>query len=269
MNIHCVVIGYGLPDDMQKLFEAADAPNITWHIFLHSTNSDVIRVANTFSASIGDRGNVYSYYTNRGLSRSWNEGIDYAYKVFDADVAIILNDDMLPGPGDVQRVAKAAIDHPEMPIIKCMGMDLRSGQRTPMEFGLTAITKRGWETIGAFDENIWPIYWEDIDWDRRRRLSGQDEFIVQDTVAIHAGSKTSVTVPGLLEQTNRWYDANLAYYRKKWGAAHTEGERFSIPFDERDGWALDYYKQVGAWYINPAFRSRPYGIHDREDVPRG
>lgn len=267
INLQITVIAYGLADDLLYLFDVGDAPNVTWRLFLHSDIPEVVRACDEILRT-HDNVRFYPYKVNRGLSRSWNEGIMASY-ADGADVAMIINDDMQPGHGDVQRVAQAAMDHPEMPIIKCMGMDLRSGQRTPMEFGLTAITKRGWETIGAFDENIWPIYWEDIDWDRRRRLSGQDEFIVQDTVAIHAGSKTSVTVPGLLEQTNRWYDANLAYYRKKWGAAHTEGERFSVPFDERDGWALDYYKQVGAWYINPEFRSRPYGIHDREDVPRG
>lgn len=260
INIHCVVIGYGLPDDMQKLFEAVDAPNITWHIFLHSSQPDVVRVTNNFCDATVGEAYSYSYYTNRGLSRSWNEGIDYAYKVFDADVAIILNDDLLPGPGDVQRVVAAAMAHPEAGIVKCMGTDMRSGQRTPMEFGCTAITRRGWAVVGAFDENIWPIYWEDIDWDRRRQLAGLPVHIVEDTTAVHAGSKTSVTVPGLLEQANGWFAANEAYYRRKWGRIHTEGELYSTPFNDP---ALGLK-------INPAQRHRPYGKqYDREDVGHG
>lgn len=256
INTHCIVIGFGLPDDMRKLFKAVDAPNIMWRLFLHSDIPEVVEtcynLADTYKV------NYYGYGTNRGLSRSWNEGIMDAYG-FGADVAIILNDDMLPGPGDVQRVAQAAMDHPECGIVKCMGTDLRTGQRTPMEFGLTAITKRGWEVIGCFDENIWPIYWEDIDWSRRLNLSGLPVHVVEETTAIHAGSKTSVTVPGLLEKTNAWYDANLAYYRKKWGGAHTEGERFSTPFND---------PTLGI-KIEPSVRHRPYSQYDREDVEHG
>jgi GT2 family glycosyltransferase len=267
MNIQCTVIAYGLADDLLKLFAAADAPNIKWRLFLHSDIPAVVQACDTLVERYPNLV-YYPYKTNRGLSRSWNEGIEASY-ADGADVAMIINDDMLPGPCDVQRVAEAAVAHPFCALVKAMGIDLRTGQRTPMEFGLTAITKTGWKIIGAFDENIWPIYWEDIDWSRRLNLSGLPVYVVEDTAAIHAGSKTSVTVPGLLEQTNHWYDANLAYYRRKWGAAHTEGERFIIPFDDGDPWAIEYYALKGAWYIDPQFRHAPYGRHDREDVPRG
>jgi len=270
INIHCVVIAYGLADDLRDLFEAVDAPNIHWHIFTHSDIPEVIDVVKEITARLHEQTNpnswkhlplrlsLYDYRDNRGLSRSWNDGIAEAYTA-GADVAIILNDDMLPGFDDVQRVAQAALDHPECGLIKCMGLDMRSGQRTPMEFGLTAITKRGWEVVGAFDENIWPIYWEDIDWDHRRTLSGLPVHIVQETTAVHAGSKTSVTVPGLLEQTNGWFDANQRYYVRKWGAIHTEGERFATPFNDP---ALGLK-------IEPSQRHHPYGQYDREDVEHG
>jgi len=257
INIHCIVVTYGLADDLRNLLMAADNVNIQWKFFIHGDNPAVDEVVFDFMRRF-TRSHVYNYRTNRGLSRSWNEGVHQSY-LGSADVAIILNDDMLPGPGDVQRVAQAAMDHPEVGIVKCMGTDMRSGQRTPMEFGLTAITRHGWEVVGAFDENIWPIYWEDIDWDRRRMLAGLDAMIVQDTTAVHAGSKTSVTVPGLKEQTDGWYNANEAYYRRKWGGTHHEGERFGVPFNDP---ALGLK-------IEPSRRHRPYGQYDREDVQRG
>lgn len=258
INIHCIVIAYGLADDLLKLFAAANAPNITWRLALHSNIPEVVAACEQINHNYLC---LYSpWKTNRGLSQSWNDGIQFAYRDY-ADVAIILNDDMLPGPGDVQRVAEAAMEHPECGLIKCMGTDMRSGQRTPMEFGLTAITKRGWEVVGAFDENIRPIYWEDIDWDHRRTLSGLPVHIVQETTAVHAGSKTSVTVPGLLEQANGWFDANQAYYRRKWGAIHTEGEIYTVPFG-------DAHIPLK---IEPATRHNPYmqwGI-ERTDVEHG
>src|SRR5689334_13212546 len=151
IDIRCIVVTYGLPDDLQKLLDAVHAPNIHWQFFIHGDNAAVDEVIWRFVQRYA-RSHIHNHRVNRGLSRSWNDGINQSY-LGSADVAIILNDDMLPGPGDVQRVADAAMAHPECGLIKCMGTDMRSGQRTPMEFGLTAITKRGWEVVGCFDEN--------------------------------------------------------------------------------------------------------------------
>lgn len=267
INIHCIVIGFALADELRQLLQAADAPNITWHLFLHSSAPEVIEAMEWITSKLIRRSRPFSYYpyqVNRGLSASWNDGIENAYAghVFipipgypssmvapkPADVAIIINDDMLPGPGDVQKVAQAAMDHPECGIIKCMGLDKRSGSRTSMEFGLTAITRRGWEVVGCFDENIKPIYWEDIDWGRRHGLSGLPLYVVEDTGAVHQGSKTSLVVPGGVALAQQAYDRNQAYYSRKWGGTHHSGERFAIPFnDARFGLKID-----------PANRHDPY-----------
>lgn len=248
INIACIVIAYALADDLLALFQAADAPNITWHVFLHSSVQEVMNVCWLIvNHCQSQQANYHPYQVNRGLSMSWNEGIVEAYQgsFFNnlppeivsvprqprADVAIIINDDMLPGPGDVQKVAQAAMEHSECGIIKCMGMDMRSqSKRTTMEFGLTAITKRGWETVGCFDENISPIYWEDIDWDRRRQLAGLPMYTVQDTNAVHQGSKTSLVMPDGVALAQQAYDRNQAYYMKKWGGL-IGMERFTHPFD--------------------------------------
>lgn len=231
INIHCIVIAYALPDDLMALFEAGDAPNITWHLFLHSDFPEMDAVCDSIELRYEQRCAYYPHKENRGLSTSWNDGIETAYKYAHADVAIIINDDMLPDPGDIQKVAQAAIDHPECGIIKCMGTDKRSGSRTTMEFGLTAITKRGWEIVGCFDENITPIYWEDIDWGRRHGLAGLPLYVVEDTSAVHQGSKTSLTVPDGVVLAQQAYDRNQDYYIRKWGGTHHSGERFERPFD--------------------------------------
>lgn len=226
----CIVIAYALPDDLLALFEAGDAPNITWHLFLHRYEPAIVDACETIAVRGYPRVIYIPHGTNRGLSASWNDGIENAYRL-GADVAIIINDDMLPDSGDIQRVAQAAIDHPECGIIKCMGTDKRSGSRTPMEFGLTAITKRGWEVVGCFDENISPIYWEDIDWGRRHGLTGLPLYAVEDTSAVHQGSKTSLTVSDGVALAQQAYDRNQDYYIRKWGGTHHSGERFERPFD--------------------------------------
>lgn len=230
MKIHCVVIAYGLVDDLYRLFELTAAPNVHYHLFTHSDIEPVITLCRQLAWQYSGHVRMYDYRQNRGLAKSWNDGLENAYAV-GADVVMLLNDDMIPAPGDLQRVARTALEMPDACIVKCRGFDLRSNDYRSMEFGFTAITRTGIERVGFFDENIGPIYWEDIDWDRRRMLLGGAVVTEERTGVVHAGSKTTVTVPGLLEFGQRSYDAGEVYYRAKWGATHHEGETYTIPFN--------------------------------------
>ena len=50
--------------------------NAFWYVFLHSENADIEHAVNHLMA-LRD-GNVFSYRTNWGLARSWNEGMHLA-----------------------------------------------------------------------------------------------------------------------------------------------------------------------------------------------
>ncbi|MBL8162467.1 MAG: glycosyltransferase family 2 protein [Anaerolineae bacterium] len=252
-RIDLILVTYALSQELLELFTAADAPNVFWRVFTHSAHEDVLMAVRAIEARAKLRMCVYDYQTNRGLARSWNDGIYYAYMT-GADLAVLINDDMLPGREDVQRVARAAMLYPHVGIVKCMGFDERSQTRTSMEFGLTGITRAGWEQVGAFDEMIWPIYWEDIDWERRRKLLGVEEYMVVDTHARHAGSKTAIVTPNGVAQAQVHYDVNARYYRDKWGGTHLEGERFTHPFNN---------PALGC-YISPARRHNPYPSEARK-----
>lgn len=247
MRIDCIVIAYALSDDLLNLFKAVDAPNVVWRIFTHSAEPAVLEAVGHIAARAADRCHVYDYRDNRGLARSWNDGIQDAY-TSGADVAVLINDDVLPGAGDVEVLAWAAVNMPQAGIVKCMGVDKRSNQCVSMEFGLCVITRNGWETVGAFDEHITPIYWEDIDWERRRVLLTVPELMMLDTHAVHVGSKTAQVQPDGRAIAQQHYDRNERYYRAKWGATHLDGERFSVPFNDARL----------SLRIDPAARHNPY-----------
>lgn len=230
MKIHCIVIAYGLVDDLYRLFDMTYAPNVYYHLFTHSAIQPVTDLCKRLAWQYRNHVTLYDYRENRGLSTSWNDGLINAY-ANGADVAMLLNDDMIPMPGDLQRVAQTAVDRPDACIVKCRGFDMRTQDYRSMEFGFTAITRRGIDTVGYFDEAITPLFWEDIDWDRRRMLLDGVCVYEERTGVVHAGSKTTVTVPGLKEEGQRFYDTGEAYYRRKWGATHHEGERFTVPFN--------------------------------------
>lgn len=255
LKIHITAIAYGLAYDIQELFELCQSERheITWHLFLHSRFEDVVAVCD----ELGKRKDVVYYrcMENRGLARSWNQGVINGFNA-KADVCIIANDDMKPGEGDVDKLAEAAAADRDKYVWMCMGTDGRKRKRTSMHFGFTAINPLAIQVIGMFDENYFPIYGEDADYIRRAKLAGLQEGIVRDTRVVHKGSSNIHTVPGLLEQNKLTYAATLEYQFAKWGG-HYGQEKFEHPFDDPTiGLRID---------PAPEIRHAPYPGHNRTD----
>lgn len=254
LNIHISVIGYGLADDLLTLFDTASGPGVYWHLFLHSQFPDVVAVCKRLAER--DRVILYDYGENRGVARSWNEGLIASYEA-GADVAMIANDDVICSYDDVQSLAVTAFNHnagEPFYMVSGSGWDVRQQKTGDMLMAMAVITRFGFEQIGCFDENFWPLYYEDQDWYRRAELLGLSRWCVRDTHIIHAGSKTLYHVPG----QNEWHDQrfleNQAYYERKWGGSPGI-ERFGRPFND----------PATGLRINPADRHAPYPMYDRKD----
>lgn len=199
---------------------------MVWHLHLHSDIPQVVNACQTLQRQYRNT-RYYPHKHNRGLSRSWNDSLETAYGE-GATVALLLNDDMQPQAGDLQRVAQAALDNPSAAIVKCRGYDNRTGIWRLMEYGFAAITRHGMKTIGYFDENIYPVYLEDTDWERRLQLSGEQVQVVNETTITHIGSKTINSVTGLRGKSDTWFHANKVYYARKWGI----NEDYPTPFND-------------------------------------
>ncbi|MBZ0291424.1 MAG: hypothetical protein K8L99_02545, partial [Anaerolineae bacterium] len=216
MNIHIVVVAHSLADDLERLFEAGASDNVTWHLFLHSAIPAVEQMCQKL---IGIYPHVYfyPYKVNRGLSKSWNEGLIEGYRR-GADVVMIANDDAIPRPGDVQILGEVALEKRDYYMITGAGFDVRDMQHHKnMKFSLAAINPIAVETIGYFDENIFPIYWEDVDWYRRAALAGLKLWCVEETCIIHMGSRSVYSNPELMRQNHETFHRNREYYERKWG----------------------------------------------------
>jgi len=231
-NIHIITIAYGLADDLYKLVDSADGAGVHWHIFLHSQFPDVVAMCDELDELKNTH--IYPYGTNRGVARSWNEGLHLAYTKYGADVAFIANDDVVCSYADLMKLTTVALNSPEAFMVSGCGHDVRSGADGDMTFSMGAVTRKAIETIGYFDRNFFPMYFEDTDWYRRAYLAtgGMDwKVVVPDTHIIHQGSKSIHTVPGLMEQHHQTFVANREYYLRKWGGLPEE-EMYHLPFDE-------------------------------------
>lgn len=165
---------------------------------------------------------------NLGVAASWNAIIRTHPE---APRWVIVNADITFAAGDLAHVATV-----EGPGVWCL-----------KEFAAFALTPDTVDTVGWFDENFHPIYYEDNDYRRRCQLAGVP------VVDIESGAKhlTSSTIhSGFWGHNQRTFPQNGAYYRDKWGGMPGR-EQHDTPFASGmpvDWWRLDRNRIVQlAW----------------------
>jgi len=249
MRIGLIVVAYGLAEDLVLLFSRSDSSKVHWYLFLHSQVEEVVAVCERLAARPNVR--YYPYGENRGLAKSWNEGLIDGYHD-GMDVMLIANDDAAPQYGDATRIARAAARNRDYYMVSGWGFDARALQSGDMLFSLAAINPVALEKIGYFDENFYPIYYEDRDYYRRAQLAGLGHMCIPSTHILHAGSKSRSIVP--IQQHEEQFERNKAYYLRKWGG-EKEYELFETPFNDP---AL-------GWKIRTNERNAPYPGYNRMD----
>lgn len=217
MKIGIIVYAFMLADSLNTLLGRILAEtDAHLYLFLHSQQRDVVIVceSNLSVFQWWPRINYFPYGENRGLARSANDGLIQGY-ADGCDVMLTCNDDVMPAPGDIEKIAQAAIDNRDRYKVEGMGYDERKKQYGPIEWALAAINPIALETIGYFDENFAPAYYDDTDYSLRARRAGLKSLVAPDTNLRHAGS-------GSLEQVDRnvhddQFMRNQGYYFRKWG----------------------------------------------------
>lgn len=76
---------------------------------------------------------------------------------------------------------------------------------------LLAVTRRAWETVGPFDE-IFKLYFEELDWLMRLRLKGLSACFVPTAEAVHKVSQSASAE----SRSKKWYQESLAIYRRRY-----------------------------------------------------
>jgi GT2 family glycosyltransferase len=255
MNIALVTVAYNSASAIQRLVETATQceHEVRVHLFLHSqhpaTMAACLRLADLPCVA------YHAYGCNRGLSKSWNEGILNGYDS-GADVVLVANDDIYFSPGDVDKVARRAVEYRDRYIISCAGFHLRFDRHLPSHgYSCFAINPVALERIGCFDENFFPCYCEDQDYAYRAKLADLHEENCADTMIYHGGSDTLYSNPRLIVQNRMTQTRNVLHYMRKWGGSGGK-ERFTHPFGDP---RLSYR-------IPAERRHSPYGPHyDRAD----
>ena len=223
------------------------------HLHLHSDSPETR--ATCLALADAPEVTLHAHGENRGLSRTWNDGMLAGYAE-GVDVVLIVNDDVEFARGDVDRLTEVAIERRDCYIVSCAGPHGRHQQRMPSHgYSCFAINPIALEVLGCFDENLFPAYCEDQDYSRRARLAGLHEANCPDTEVFHGGSAAIFSDAGVRHRNAQSQARNMDYYCRKWGG-DGDHERYERPFND---------STLGI-RIPPERRHHPYGPkYDRTD----
>ena len=135
---------------------------------------------------------------NLGVAASWNFIIRARPA---APWWLIVNADIEFGAGDLGRLVDVMRDPAAR--VACL-----------YDFGAFAINQAAVDTVGWFDENFHPIYFEDNDYRRRCALAGVP---VKSLLSRTRHDNSSTIASGYARHNERTFPRNLDYYVEKWG----------------------------------------------------
>ena len=275
-RIGVVIISYNA--DPESLFTSMlpSKHDVRSYVFLHGHDAGLKAKLEAIMASINSR--YFPYGVNRGVSRSWNEGLHASFDDGN-EATLLVNDDLFFYEGGFDEFADFVLSErrrvPHFGTISAFGMD--TGTAGPVGAGkfyqrphwqgaaCMAVGEGAIEAIGYFDQNFWPAYFEDADYFRRLELSGIPTLWDERILLEHNRSQT-IRSDFLLkrlhdERTRR----NEQYYIRKWGGLRGWGgpdappgqELFTHPFND---------PSIGCAIPFPAIEA-PYGAnYDRRDL---
>ena len=190
---------------------------------------------------LGERAGVAEYICpgrNIGVAAAWNRILEMTKD----DVGVIISND------DIEFGAEtfAELSRPLMaghPFVEGEGWALfgQSSQTTAL--------------VGYYDENFWPAYYEDVDYDERMRRLGVERITPLSEPVKHHGWATTTAV-GNADWLKEGRERNHAYFTRKWGGesrnprwnGHVGIRQFTEPFDGKPppGWKLRGVKKERA-----------------------
>jgi GT2 family glycosyltransferase len=186
---------------------------------------------------------IKNWEANYGVASGWNMGLRRARELGVAR-AIIANDDVEFSPGAIGEM-NAVMDETGAFLVSANQNGSKSGQRyiDGADFFCYLVDVNNLiETVGWFDENIWPAYFEDNDMHRRMVLAGRDGKIAIDAHVKHHGSATQNYDPECPVVIPEKFVGLRDYFIEKWGGEPGK-ETFVNPYNDPSMGIKDFHGQ--------------------------
>lgn len=183
---------------------------------------------------------IWSSPINLGCAGGWNCA---ARVIPHFDSAIITNDDEVFQPGALEVICTEAALHQDAPIIHVNEYEA---------YDVFVWTKAGVDQFGLFDENFWPIYFEDYEYRCRLKAGGGVPYHINKGLPVKHG-KPKVAGPGYMKMLELCKPINEGYLLDKWGVIEYQ-PKYSTPFN-RGG-------SISEWTLDVERRKRLVAIRD-------
>ena len=224
----------------EKLLASIDKSpiDVLWLVYFHGHDR---ALEQRIGEAVAERkGRYFPYGSDRGLARSWNEGITLAQDS-GADLIMLLNDDLFFYDGCFEQFTKHCAEikasDGSTGVVHTMGLESGgspyAGTVQTQGFACCAIMPKALETIGYFDPEFSPAYFEDVDYARRLVLCNLTTATDPRTLVEHERGLTARIDPDLAARNTEIAVRCAGYFSEKWGGM-LSAATYLIPFnDER------------------------------------
>ena len=226
-RIGIVVVTYG--DVPALLVNSINSSHVCkWYIHHHGSellNDEINKLFRDKESSL------HFHCENRGLSKSWNDGIIESAKS-ENDITIVINDDVEFLENGFDDWVEFILAHRNHGLIFLMGEEpqddgtvvVRSQDFACFSFGIQAS-----KLVGAFDENFSPAYYEDVDYIVRASLVGISIYTDERVLCRHKRSSTQKNNIEISGQLPIFLKTNRDYMITKWGS---DTGTYAHPFND-------------------------------------
>ena len=253
MKLAIVTIAYNQPAGLRRMVHTIQTSHeVKLFLFRHSNIPEVTAACEQVAQEYLTK--YHPYGINRGVARSWNDGILGAIK-WKADVVMLVNDDIWFEKGDVDKIVDTAVNNRDRYMVQAGGYHHYLRRRFEGHgMACCALNPIAIDKVGMFDVNFAVAYNEDSDYAYRAKLLGLQDIYTPGTNVHHAGSQSIFTSPQLMMQNRRTHQLNNEYYIRKYGGC-IGSEVYKTPFNGKFGLKIE-----------PENRNAPYPGHNRTDL---
>jgi hypothetical protein len=241
---------YNRPDYLERMLRSLDYPVEKLIIILNAVTEEIAAVADLArtlhpGVIIHNPGFNQPKPVNLGFCGGWN----WLLRHHMGDWVMMCGNDTQFLPGQMQKIAeyyeKHKNDSPPMGLVN-----------TTYGWNIQGITKAGLDVMGYLDENCYPLYFEDVDYNQRHTIALRNKWLsypAEGECNIQVHHEVSATSRALTtEKSERMAKAcerNEAYCIRKWGGKQCH-ETFEHPFNNPALSIRDWTLEPGRWELN-------------------
>lgn len=244
-------LGYNRGDLLARMIDSIDYPIEKLVHVANGVDESIVLAHNRIRQLYPDNNVIYvpGDGAPREINLGYAGGNNWILRNYMKDWVLLVGSDVQFRPGQLARIS----EHYE----KNKNASPPVGMvNTNFGWNVQGITKHAIEVMGYLDENFYPLYYEDCDYNHRHTIAQRKKWLSypesgEVTIdAIHDTSSTNHNLPQeKRERMNNSFGRNVDYYIRKWGGAQCH-ELWEHPFNNPELSIRDWTLEPGRWDMN-------------------